>query len=126
MANPYLETRIRTASPLDLVVQMYDGVLRQIEIARGHFEAGRVRERTQAISRALAIVNELRSSLDFERGAEVARNLEALYVYAGDRLLEANLRNECAALDAAATALAPLRDAWRELAARPIDPADPT
>lgn len=126
MANPYLEMRIRTASPIDLVVQMYDGALRQIELAREHFEAGRVRERAQAISRALAIVNELRSSLDFERGAEVARNLEALYVYATDRLLEANLRNERAALEAAAVALAPLREAWSELAARPFDLPDRT
>lgn len=118
MANPYVEMQIRTASPLALVVQLYDGALRQIEAARQHHDAQRTRERGAAISRALAIVNELRSSLDFEQGAEVARNLEALYVYAGEQLLEANLRGARRALDAAAAVLSPLREAWAELATR--------
>jgi flagellar protein FliS len=119
MANPYLEMQVRTASPLALVVQLYDAALRQLEAARGHHEAGRVRERGAAISHAIAIVGELRSSLDFERGAELARHLDDLYAYASERLLEANRRGAPEALSAVAAVLAPLRSAWRELAERP-------
>lgn len=119
MGNPYLDVQVRTASPLALVVQLYDAALQQVEAARGHDEAGRVRERGAAISRALAIVGELRSSLDFEQGAEVARNLEELYAYASERLLEANRGGAPEALAAATAALAPLRSAWRELSERP-------
>lgn len=119
MANPYLDTQIRTASPVALVAQLYDAALRHVEAARRHHEGGCVRERGEAISRALAIVGELRSSLDFENGADLARRLEELYVYASERLFEANRRDATAELDAAVAVLAPLRDAWHELAARP-------
>jgi len=119
VANPYLDTQIRTASPVALVAQLYDAALRHVEAARRHHEGGCVRERGEAISRALAIVGELRSSLDFENGADLARRLEELYVYASERLFEANRRDATAELDAAVAVLAPLRDAWHELAARP-------
>lgn len=119
MANPYLEMQVRTASPLALVVQLYDAALQQVEVARGHHQAGRVRERGAAISRALAIVGELRSSLDFDRGAELARNLEDLYAYASERLLEANRGSACEALAEVTAALTPLRSAWREILGRP-------
>ncbi|MEB2344429.1 MAG: flagellar export chaperone FliS [Deltaproteobacteria bacterium] len=120
MANPYLDMQVRTASPVALLAQLYDAALRHVEAARRHHEAGRVRERGEAISRALAIVGELRSSLDFERGADLAPRLEELYVYASERLFEANQRNAVVELAAAASVLGPLRDAWHELAERPV------
>lgn len=126
MANPYVETAIRTASPVALVVQMYDGALRHVAAAREHQAAGRVRERGAAISRAIAIVGELRSSLDFGPGAEIARNLDALYAFTVDRLLAANLHADAQALADVAAVLAPLREAFAELARRPPEPPEPS
>lgn len=116
MANPYVEMNIRTANPLQLVVQMYDGALRFVHQAQEHQRAGRVRERGEALSRALAIVHELRCSLDLSRGAEAASNLEALYVFAGEQLVEANLQGSPACCDAVVAVLEPLRQAWVEIA----------
>ena len=47
------------ASPEMLVVKMYEGALRYARLARQHHQAGRVGDRGIAISRALAIVQEL-------------------------------------------------------------------
>jgi flagellar protein FliS len=115
-ANPYLEMSIRTASPVQLVVHLYDGALRFVRQAKEHHAAERPLERGRAISRAMAVVHELSSSLDFEQGPEVASRLAALYRFATDQLFEANRaqRGEC--LDAVITTLEPLRDAWVSIA----------
>ncbi len=113
MRNQYLQVALEGASPAELIVRMYDGAFQSIERARAQDDP---RQRSGEISRALAIVNELRGSLDFEQGGEIARNLEALYVFASQRLLAASTHGEVAALADAEAALGPLREAWRELA----------
>lgn len=116
-ANPYFETSIRTASPVQLVVHLYDGALRFVRQAQAYHAADRTPERGRAISRAMAIVHELESSLDFEQGAEIACNLASLYRFASDQLFEANRaqRGEC--LDTVIATLEPLRDAFVSIAA---------
>jgi flagellar secretion chaperone FliS len=120
MSNPYREVEIRTASPVRLVAQMYDRALREIRSAREHHAAGRTRPRGLSVSKALAILGALRESLDLERGGEVARNLEALYVFAVDRLVHANMAGDADALASAQQVLEPIHAAWEELAQRPL------
>lgn len=115
---------IRTATPEMLIVKLYEGALRFIRNARAHQEAGEIAARATAISRALAIVNELQHSLDLEAGGDVARNLDSLYFYVTDRLLEANVRSSIAALDEASGILSTLNEAWVEIARRPRDPEE--
>lgn len=122
--NPYLETSIRTAGPVQLVVQLYDGALRFARLAQEHARAGRTRERGEAIARALAIVHELRASLDLERGTSVAQSLDALYAFASEQLLEANRARKPECLDAVVRVLSPLRDAFGAIAAGEVPTGD--
>lgn len=112
---------IRTATPEMVVVKLYEGALRFIRVARTHQEAGNIAGRASSIAKALAIVNELQHSLNLEVGGEIARNLDALYFFVTDRLLEANLRGTVAPLDAASGVLSTLNEAWVEIARRPVD-----
>jgi len=112
----YREVDLQTTSPEGLIVKLYEGAIRFARRAREHGEAGRVGERGEAISRSMALVNELRQGLDFESGGEIAVNLEALYIFASDRLLEANLSGQLSELDDAVRVLEPLLEAWREIA----------
>ncbi len=109
---------IEGTSPLGLVVRMYDGALGSIRRAREHHDEGRIRDRGAEISRALDIVSELRSGLDLEQGGEIARNLEALYVFTGERLMAAGAGAR-EGFDEALVALTPLYEAWSELARGP-------
>ena len=110
---------IETASPEELVVRMYEGAIRQARTAREAHLAGKIAERGKALSRALAIVGELRGALDLERGGEIARNLRGLYGFVWDRLLEANLSGRVEAVDEAVDVLERLLGAWQEIASRP-------
>ena len=119
MGSRYREMEIRTASPEMLVVKMYEGAIRQVRLAIDHHRAGRVGERGAALSRALAILAELRQALDFERGGEIARNLDQLYRFLSERLLEANLRGDEEPLVWSVGILDSLHGAWAEIARRP-------
>jgi flagellar protein FliS len=68
------------------------------------------------LSKAVAILEEgLRSSLDKEVGGELAENLDALYEYCSNTLIEANLSNQPDKLDEVVKLLAPIRDAWETI-----------
>lgn len=123
MYERYREIEFQTASPEGLVVKMYDGAIRFARRAIECNRSGRIAERGQALSRALAVVSELRSCLDFDQGGEVARNLESLYNYISDRLLEANLRGRSEPIEESVQILEMLREAWREVAASAGNPA---
>ena len=124
MGARYREMEIRTATPEMVIVKLYEGALRFIRAARSHQEAGHIAGRATSIAKALAIVNELQHSLNLERGGEIARNLDSLYFFVTDRLLEANLRGSIAPLDVAAGILSTLNEAWIEIARRPIEAAN--
>ena len=123
MGARYREMEIRTATPEIIIVKLYEGALRLIRAARTHQEAGHIAGRASSIAKALAIVNALQHSLNLERGGEIAHNLDSLYFFVTDRLLEANLRGSIAPLDVAASILSTLNEAWVEIARRPIGEA---
>ncbi|HTT37449.1 MAG TPA: flagellar export chaperone FliS [Burkholderiales bacterium] len=123
-----IETGVAGASPLRLVVMLYDGALKAIYTAKVAMERGEIAAKGSAISKAIAIIDEgLRPALDLDAGGELAANLMALYQYITGRLLFANLKNDKASLDEAARLLSELRSAWEALeqGARPPeqDPA---
>jgi flagellar protein FliS len=95
MANPYaayLESKVLTASPLQLVHLAYQGAIDAITEARGHLAAGRIMARGRAITRAQQIITELLSSLDHEKGGELSSRLAGLYKYMRRRLSEAHIK----------------------------------
>lgn len=121
--NPYeaysktsLESEVAQASPHKLILMLFDGLLSAIKQAKTHMEAKRIAEKGMALSKAVAILEEgLRSSLDKEVGGELAENLDALYEYCSDRLIEANLKNKPELLDEVVKLLIPIRDAWETI-----------
>ena len=141
--NPYeaysktsLESEVAQASPHKLILMLFDGLLSAINQARAHMEAKRIAEKGMALSKAVAILEEgLRSSLDKEVGGELAENLDALYEYCSNTLIEANLKNVPEKLDEVVNLLTPIRDAWEtigqpgylqgEAVATPAAPAAP-
>jgi len=107
---------IKTATPEMVVVKLYEGALRFLRQAKDCQAQGQVAGRATAIAKALAIVAELQQSLNLEQGGEIAQNLDALYYYVSDRLLEANVRGTSQPLDDASGVLSTLNEAWVEIA----------
>jgi flagellar protein FliS len=110
--NSYRQTEIQSRSPLELVVMLYDGALRFTADARDAMVRRDIRARQQHLSRALAIVSELQSTLDMDTGGDVAEHLDKLYGFVRDRLMDASSTQDLQPLDEARRVLTTLREGW--------------
>lgn len=104
-----------SASPMELVVMLYDGAIRFLGEARDAGGRDDRRARAKGISKALAIIAELQSTLNMDAGAEVARELDRLYTYATERLLDANVKRDDAAIDEVRKLLSTVRAGWADV-----------
>lgn len=112
-----LETGVSAASPHRMVEMLYDGAIRYVRDAARHLQRHDVAAKGEAISRAIAIIEQgLAGTLDRARGGLLAERLAALYDYMSRRLLVANLHNDAGALGEVEALLAELRDAWMQIA----------
>ncbi|GAP65253.1 Hpt protein [Mizugakiibacter sediminis] len=103
---------VEQADPHRLTAMLMEGALERITAAIGHMRRGEVARKGECISRAIAIVEGLRGSLDFEAGGALAGNLEALYEYMGRRLLQANAADDAGMLEEVAGLLREIKSAW--------------
>jgi flagellar protein FliS len=123
-AHVGLETGVASASPLKLIVMLYDGALAALLGAKANMAAGNIAAKGAAISKAITIIdNGLRASLDKSAGGDIADNLDALYDYMSRRLLQANLKNDVAIVEEIHGLLADLRGAWVSIGDKGEQPA---
>jgi len=114
----YRQTEIQSRTPLELVVMLYDGALRFTADAREAIERRDIRSRQHNVSRALAIVSELQSTLDMESGGDVAAQLDRLYGFVRDRLVDASVKQDVKPIDEARNVLTTLREGWLVISAK--------
>lgn len=115
-----VETVVQDASPHQLIVLLFDGLLQAINHASGALQRKDIPTFTHQVGRAVRILDEgLKGGLDMQRGGEVAVNLRAVYDYCVRRLTHANLRNDGAALAEVADLIAPLADSWKQIGTQP-------
>ena len=117
-ADAYRRTEVQSSSPLELVVMLYDGAIRNMLEAREAMARNDVRARTTAVSKTLAIVAELQQTLNMQEGGEVARELDRLYTYMSTRLLDVTAKADDAAADEVLKLLRTLREGWQSIAAQ--------
>ena len=107
-----METGINTSSPARLVLILYDGAISSTLKAKRCIEAGDIAGKSENIGRAINILSELMNSLDMAVGGEMAANLQSLYSYSIDRLLQASMKRETQPLDTVTRVLCTLREGW--------------
>ena len=112
----YRQVATQTASPGQVVLLLYSGILRFLEQARLGFGLDDPKEFNEAINnniqRAQAIINELNYSLNMDVGGEHAANLRRLYNYFDQRLDESNLKKTPEGIEEVTARMRVLRDAW--------------
>jgi flagellar secretion chaperone FliS len=123
--NPYSKYRqvaTTTASPGQLVLMLYDGILRFLDQALAGFSKDDPSEFNTTIGnnilKAQAIIDELNLALDMRAGGDFALNLRGLYHYFDRRLTESNLRKEPDGIREVSGRVSILRDAWKEMLAQ--------
>ncbi|WHE06682.1 flagellar export chaperone FliS [Thermoanaerobacterium thermosaccharolyticum] len=113
MIDPYLEYKrnsIMTASPEELVMMLYNGIIRFVNEAKQAIDDKNIEGAHNSITRAQDIVLELMSTLDMQY--DISKNLYSIYDYISRRLIEANLKKDKVALDEVESLVSDLKDTW--------------
>ncbi len=103
------------ATPLQLVIMLYDGALRFLKQAQRAIQQDDLYHKNENLTKAQRIVAELLSCLDMEKGGEIAKNLFALYSYVYDQMVQANLNDDLEAIERSVKVLSDLRSSWVQL-----------
>jgi flagellar secretion chaperone FliS len=100
------------ASPVQLIVMLYDGAIRFMEEGKRAMAEKDYETQNARLQRAQKIVMELMGSLDFAQGGDVAKNLLKLYEYVLAELIEANINDDPKRIENAQGTMRELREAW--------------
>ncbi|MDX1836846.1 flagellar export chaperone FliS [Legionella taurinensis] len=126
MKNPYteavnqyksieLQTRIESASPHQLIDLLLQGARSHIATAQGNIQRNQISEKGEHIGKAISIIEGLKTSLNHEKGGELASNLDKLYDYVQQILLKANIDNSVDLLTQGNLLLAEIHEAWQQI-----------
>ncbi len=110
--NQYLKTQIETASKEQLIVMLFDGIIRFTEQARKAINENEIEESHHSLMRAQAIIMELICTVDKEKGGDIANNLMSLHAYAFNCLIKCNMHKDVAHIDEVQKIYRELRKAW--------------
>jgi flagellar protein FliS len=116
----YQANSVGTADQKQLIVMLYEGILRFISAAESNMASFRTYDKANNnILRAQDIFTELMVSLNLEQGGEIAQNLFNLYAYCKAQLLEANVQKKPELLKPVKKITAELLEAWKKLEVTP-------
>ena len=108
-----VHTAVEAATPHKLILMLYDGLLRQMRLAKAHMGNRELGAKAACLSKATAILDQgLRAALDDDKGGELALRLRDLYDYSERRLVHANASNDATVIDEVVALIEPLREAW--------------
>ncbi len=111
----YREAAVRGASPIQLVVYLYEQAIEDLRRAILALEKGDIEARTRAINHALMIIAQLQGTIDDERGGEVAANLHRFYNLVRAGLVTAQFKQSAETLEQQMTQLSTVHEAWLQV-----------
>ena len=115
----YREHALEGAAAVDLVVALYDGIIRFLYVAITAVERGDADARRAGVKRALDIIIHLQARLRMDIGGRPAQALSEFYVAIFAEILQASQSASTAKFQHAIDCVRNVRDAWREVARDP-------
>lgn len=117
LANPqqrYRQQGVLTANPVELIVMLYDGCIKQLKIGSMAIAAMQVEKANTCLQKAQMIVMELINSLDLHYS--IAQELLNIYDFIINEIVKANAEKNAERIPGLINILEDLRDAWKTIA----------
>lgn len=111
--SQYNNSKILTASPAELTLMLYDGVIKFCNIAIMAIEKNDVMKAHTYIVKTENIIEEFQATLNHKY--PVAKDFDNVYKYIYNRLIEANVKKDKDILEEVLVHLRTLRDTWKEV-----------
>lgn len=111
--NPYLaykQQSVMTMTKGELLLALYDGILKEIEFSKQAFSSKDLAEINRRLQKVQLMIGHLKTTLDFQY--EVSNDLDRLYGYLLNVVLQANLKKDPQGLDEVSEMITELRDTF--------------
>jgi flagellar protein FliS len=111
-SDQYKENSIYTASPEELTLMLYNGLIKFIMQAQMAIDEKNIEKAHNCIIRAENIIVEFQATLD--KGYDVSNNLLLIYDYMNRRLMDASIKKDKEILNEVLGFAKDLRDTWTQ------------
>ena len=112
-ASAYKNNSIKTASPAELTLMLYEGAIKFCNKALIALEKNDFNKANENIIKAQRIIVEFRATLNPKY--PVSKDFDLVYDYIYRRLIDANIKKDKDILDEALQYIREMRDTWKEV-----------
>lgn len=117
--NAYRKASVNTMDQTKLILMLYDGAIKHVSIAIGELsrplQGQNVEKVHNSFVKSKNIISELMSSLNLEQGGEIATNLQSLYAFMFNQLIQANVEKNPEPAIGVLELLKDLKAAWTQI-----------
>lgn len=114
-ARAYRELAVRGASPVGLIVILYEEIVKCLRRALNAVQRDNVERRTLELSHAVQVIGYLQSVLDYENGGTMAQSLSHFYNAARSKILQCSGPKAQEVLEALATEFSNVKEGWQQI-----------
>lgn len=116
----FLKNMVESASPMQLIVLLYDGAIQWLQMAKKEIEKNVDKkppnwtEFSHNIDMALKILTHLQESLNHERSEDLSEKLFSLYEFLKNLVIKVNAYKKEEDIDSAIDIIRNLKKSWQE------------
>lgn len=110
----YKQQEVLTASPIELIIMLYDGCIKQLKLARIAIQESEIENANKSLQKASRIIVELVNSLDFHY--PMAKDLLNLYEFMLGEIRSCNATKDVGPIEGVLELLGTLRESWVQIA----------
>jgi flagellar protein FliS len=114
-ARAYRELAVRGASPVGLIVILYEEIIRCLRRAQDAVQRNEIERRTKELSHAIVVIGYLQSVLDYEKGGETAHSLRNFYNTSRTKILQCSGPDAVSLLEPLAAEFSSIAEAWQQI-----------
>lgn len=111
----YNNVHVSTVDKGRLLLMLFDGCLKFLKHAKVGLETKDISKFAKYLSKSQAIISELMLTLDFEKGGDIAKELDSLYDFMLFYLTEANIEKNPTKIQKVIDLLGTITSAYREV-----------
>jgi flagellar protein FliS len=108
----YREADVQSASPVEVVIMLYDALVRDMKRVITAIGAGDIQDRVNHSTHAFEVLQQLECSLDMEHGGSTAKDLSRFYSHVRAKVMEVQFKLDPALLERQIEMVLELRQGW--------------
>lgn len=113
--NAYKSNSVLMAPQKKLIIMLYDGIIKNLKLSQINMRENKIEKANTTIAKAQDILTELMSTLNFDKGGDIAQGLFSLYQYMYTKTIQANISKNTEDLEEVISMIQDLRETWEKI-----------